>query len=117
MSYKILKKHSFIVLFFVALTSLTSSCRLVGFYEPVTLDLDIPDGPAEYKAGYRAGCRSGLGAGRAFAGGFVYDPDHGTGVYQHDSNFVTGWSHGWFTCVIHASTFSTLNAMKHGPLE
>lgn len=112
MSYNFcLKKILVILLFFFI-----ASCK--GFYEPVTLDVEIPDGPAEYKSGWRAGCRSGLAASRAnFANSFVYNVDFGTGIYTHDSLFARGWGNGWFACVIHASTFVQMPSMQFGPLQ
>lgn len=95
-----------------------NSCRLRGFYEPITLNLQVPDGPPEYKAGWRAGCRTALGAARNFPNAAIaYNADMGNGIYQHDSIFIGAWGHGWFACVIHANTFVAMPAMQYGPLE
>ena len=73
-----------------------SSCRMtesMGFYQPMTLNLKVPDGPPEFKAGWHAGCKS-ANANQAFANSFVYQgkggPDYGSGVYQHDPYFNVG---------------------------
>jgi hypothetical protein len=103
---------------------LLNNCRLpdsFGFYHPITLSLVVPDGPPEFKAGWYSGCRSGLGARGTSsfgnAGVYIKDiADMGNGVYQHDPSFQTGWGVGWYTCVIHANTFTSMNSMKYSPL-
>lgn len=105
-----LRRNMFLLVFLAVI----SSCR--GFYEPITLDLEIPEGPPEYQSGWRSGCRSGL-ATRSFANAFVYAPDYGSGVYHHDSAFSTGWSQGWFACVIHMSNFAARPSMEYGPFQ
>ncbi len=101
------------------------SCRIpdnAGFYQPLTLSLAVPEGPAEYQAGWHAGCNSAL-AQKAFSNSWVYKkkngPDMGNGIYQHDSQFQTGWGQGWFACVLHITGFvdESFRAMKYGPLE
>lgn len=100
-----------------------SSCRMptnFGFYQPITLDLTTPDGPPEYKAGWYAGCRTALGV-KGFANAWVYQtskgPDMGSGVYQHDPAYQTGWGQGWFACVLHTGDFVEFNSMRDGPLQ
>ncbi len=111
-----MKRTKFIII--VIVFELLASCRLVGFYEPITLDTEIPDGPPEYRSGWRAGCRSGLGTSRSFTNAAAaYEANYGTGVYLHDPAFATGWGQGFFACVIHTATFVERNAMRHGPLE
>lgn len=108
--------------FLIILTALLSlsSCRWpesFGFYQPITMSLATPDGPPEYKAGWHAGCQTAL-ANKAFANAFVYGgPNFGSGVYQHDSAYQTGWGQGWFACVLHIGDFVDFNSMKFGPLE
>ncbi len=102
------------------------ACRLpesTGFYNPVTLDLKVPDGPAEYKAGWYAGCKSFLanrGLGQ-FNNAFVYGEGHGatfgSGVYQHDPVYQQGWGQAWFACGMHIQNFAGYGAMRDGPLE
>jgi hypothetical protein len=112
-------KKILLILVFISL----SSCRLpetLGFYQPITMNVRVPDGPPEYKAGWYSGCKSAM-ANKAFANSFVYQdgkgPDMGSGVYQHDSAFQTGWGQGWFACILHISQFVNYNAMMHGPLQ
>lgn len=101
-----------------------ASCRMpdnFGFYQPITMALDVPDGPPEYKAGWHGGCKSALGT-RLFANSFVYQKNKGgadlsNGIYQHDPAFQMGWSHGWFACNLHAGTFVSFNSMRHAPLQ
>ena len=92
-----------------------------GFYQPITLRMTVPDGPPEYKAGWHDGCRSGLSIQR-FANSAVYQDGKGVyfgnGVYQHDGIFQMGWSHGWFSCVIHTGVNDGgVGFMKNGPLQ
>ncbi len=123
---KKIKKKLLAISQIVLLTLLCFSCRLpdnFGFYQPITLNLAIPDGPPEYKAGWYSGCKSGLGARGvgAFANAEVYlesdGPSLGNGVYQHDPAFQTGWGQGWFACVIHANTFTGIQSTKFSPLQ
>ncbi len=94
-----------------------SSCGVPGFSEPITLMTEVPDGTVEYKAGWRSGCRSALSAGKQYTQGWAYDADHGTGAYQQHPDFYAGWSHAWFTCVIHAVTFAARPTKQSGPLQ
>jgi hypothetical protein len=107
----------------IAIILLLNSCRGIdnmGFYQPVTMDLKVPDGPPEFKAGWHAGCKSAL-ANRGFQNSFVFQeengPDYGSGVYQHDPYFQTGWRTAFFSCVAYISTFVNFNSMQHGPLS
>ncbi len=100
-----------------------ASCRMpdsFGFYQPITMSLASPDGPAEYKAGWHEGCVSALSL-KTFSNAFVYGkgkgPDMGSGVYQHDPIYQTGWGQAWFACSLHASTFTNSSSMAHGPLQ
>ncbi len=92
----------------------------MGFNQPITLDVNVPEGPGEYKAGWHNGCRSALGTG-IFGNSFIYDREGGAsfanGVYQHDRNYQAGWAQGWFSCNLHTGTFVGYNSMRHGPLE
>ena len=116
-----MKKLSVISIIIVAV--FCSSCAKLpdsfGFYQPITMDLAAPDGPPEYKAGWYAGCRSGLGLTK-FANAWAYQPEggvnFGSGVYQHDPMFQTGWSQAWFTCAVGAGDFTAFNAMRNYPL-
>jgi len=99
-----------------------ASCRFpdnLGFYQPITMNMTIPDGPAEYKAGWYSGCTSALAA-KSFSNAFVYGkgkgPDFGSGVYQHDPIYQTGWGQGWFACATHIGDFVTRASMEFSPL-
>jgi hypothetical protein len=110
------------IIFFIPLIFLTS-CHIpdtFGFYQPILLDMKVPEGPAEYQAGWHAGCTSALAAKSAFANSWVYNegiPDFGNGVYQHDSNFRSGWGQAFFACKLRISEFVNFNSMAAGPLE
>jgi len=99
------------------------SCRGVdnmGFYQPITMDMKVPDGPPEFKAGWHAGCKSAL-ANRGFQNSFVYQedqgPDYGSGVYQHDPYFQTGWRVAFNACVAYIGGFVGMPSMQHAPLS
>lgn len=101
--------------------SFLASCNLpdnLGFLQPITLRVTIPEGPPAYKAGWYAGCRSGLSIKR-FANSTIFQDENGVyfgnGVYQHDPVFQSGWSHGWFSCIIHTGTLDGIPSF--GPLE
>ncbi len=95
----------------------------IGFYQPITMSLAVPDGPAEYKAGWYSGCKSGLAArhSSAFANATVYQegkgPEFASGVYMHDPAYQTGWGQGWFSCSIHGNMFTSLPSMNTYPLQ
>lgn len=101
----------FIILFLV-------SCRNNGFYQPYTMNMEIPEGPPEYKAGWRAGCRDGLGV-QFFANTVVYPvDDFGDGTYHHDPLFNAGFVDAVFSCFEHGFTFAhSKNSIWKGPLE
>lgn len=91
-----------------------------GFYNPITLSMTVPDGPPEYKAGWYAGCKTGGSLRASFANNAVFQknsgPDFGTGVYQHDSIYQSGWGQGWFACSNHIGMFVE-RTMGGYPLE
>ena len=100
-----------------------NGCRLPdhsGFNAPISLSMAVPDGPPEFKAGWYAGCKSGNSTG-TFANNWSNKvkntANFGSGVYDHDAMFQTGWSQGWFSCVINAGTFAARNSMQHSPLN
>lgn len=103
-------------IFFLLISLNLFACKGIGFYEPITLNLEVPPGPPEYQAGWRAGCRSGL-ATKPFANSFVYNADFGNGIYQHDPNFIKGWGNGWFGCIMHTANFVGMPSMQYGPLQ
>jgi hypothetical protein len=117
----------FMIKFFTILASLfiLSSCRMpdsFGFYQPITLSLEVPDGPPEYKAGWYGGCRSGMMEGRFSNAAAAYKSRSGAetvnGISQHDPAYQTGWGQGWFACVMHTAYFSGNPILyPYGPLE
>ncbi len=96
-----------------------AACRSNGFYQPYTMDMTVPDGPPEYRAGWRAGCRTGLAASSNvfFANSFVYPMDFGDGTYHHDSLFASGWIDSAFSCFEQNVTFTVVKGSFQGPLE
>ncbi|MBU6338939.1 MAG: hypothetical protein KGQ36_03095 [Rickettsiales bacterium] len=124
--YKTIRTKVKKIVLIITILILTTSCRKpdsFGFYQPITLSLKVPDGPAEYQAGWYAGCRSGL-AQKAFANAAVYlednhGPNMGNGIYQHDPAFQTGWGQGWFACILHVGSFTAdqWRSFKYAPLN
>lgn len=97
-----------LALFFIA------SCRNNGFYQPYTMDMTLPDGPPEYKAGWRAGCRTGLSV-KFFTNSYVYKMDFGDGTYHHEGLFNAGYVDAIFACYEQTNTFGMKD--MQGPLE
>ncbi|MDX2082918.1 MAG: hypothetical protein SFV53_02900 [Rickettsiales bacterium] len=91
-----------------------------GFYNPITLDMRVPDGPPEYKAGWHDGCQTGSSI-KSFANNDSFQkdggPNFGSGVYTHDPVYQSGWSQGWFACVINISNFVGNHSMRFSPLD
>lgn len=91
-----------------------------GFFQPITLSLVVPDGSPEYKAGWYGGCKTSLATG-GFLNASIHQteagPDFGSGVYQHDPQFQTGWGQGYYACQTHTFGFVNYHSMKHAPLE
>ena len=107
-----------VILFFVL-----NSCRTLeskGFYQPIGMNMKVPDGPPEFKAGWHDGCQTALGM-RYFSNSYVYQDQRtanfGNGVYQHDPIYNSAWSNAFFACVTYSATFTSFNSMKFGPLE
>ncbi len=109
-------------LVFVIVIFNANSCRMpdsFGFYQPITMSLAVPDGPAEYKAGWHDGCTSALGL-KTFANAFVYEKGKGpslTAIYQHDPVYQTAFGQGMSSCSLHVATFVAFSSMAHGPLQ
>jgi hypothetical protein len=116
MAIKLIKNLSILIMVLYC-----ASCRLpdnLGFYQPITLRMTVPDGPPEFKAGWQAGCKTALGMGKNFANAWVYGgADFGSGVYQHDPVYQSAWSTAYFNCVTHAMDFTEYHSMMKGPLE
>jgi hypothetical protein len=98
----------------LAISLLSTSCRLptnFGFYQPITLDLTVPDGPPEFKAGWHDGCKSGASTG-SFVNGIVYRSKAGptfSPVYQHSGAYKDGWGAGYYGCYGYLTHFVTDN--------
>jgi len=104
-----------------AILIMISSCRMptnFGFYQPITMDMNVPDGPPEFKAGWRDGCRSGLSNG-SFLNSSVYLTKEGpsfSSVYTHDDRYRSAWSNAYYTCMSYGSSF-VAGSMIHAPLK
>ena len=86
------------------------------FHHPATMQLDVPEGPPEFKAGWYDGCRSALSI-RSFANSMVYNVTFGNGIYQGDSRYQLGWSLAMSVCNTRAGNFKSQHFMKHSPLQ
>lgn len=115
-------KLSFKNIFRLLALAILCSCSFSdhsGFYNPITLKMTVPDGPPEYKAGWYAGCKTGGSMGN-FANNWVYrkgSPDFGSGVYQHDSVYQTGWGQGYYACSVHIANFLKFFPSQNAPLD
>ncbi len=104
-----------------AILIMISSCRMptnFGFYQPITMDMNVPDGPPEFKAGWRDGCRSGLSNG-SFLNSAAYLTKEGPSfspVYTHDGQYRSAWGNAYYTCMAYSSNFVGLNSMERAPL-
>ncbi len=103
-----------------------SSCRMptnFGFYQPITMDMNVPDGPPEFKEGWRDGCRSGLANGN-FLNSDVYLTKEGasfSSIYSdsnHSDNakYRSAWGNAYWVCMTYGSTFVSSNSMQFSPL-
>ena len=100
--------------------SLACSCNPfdhIGFNQPLTIRMTVPDGPPEFKAAWYAGCKSALASSKTFSNTFIYDYEFGSGVYQHDPVYQTVWAQAYFNCSAHAKTFMDYHPFVRGPLE
>jgi len=99
-------------LLIAAILFLNSSCRLptnFGFYQPITMDLNVPDGTPEFKAGWHDGCRSGNATG-SFVNGAIYRTEAGptfSPIYQHSGDYKDGWGAGYWSCYGYVVHFVT----------
>ncbi len=112
-----MKKILLITLFLIL-----QNCRMPdnsGFYQPIIMQTDTPDGPPEYKAGWYAGCRMALSS-KVFMNSWVDQredsADFGSGVYQHDKTYQRGYGQGTFACYTRAFGFK-YHPNFSGPLE
>jgi hypothetical protein len=94
-------------------------CSLSGcayLTRPVTLEVDVPEGPPEFRAGWHDGCSSALTAGGFLAGRFN-KMSMGTGIYQHSSIYQTAWGSGWFACVTASGGYTGMPSHGSAPLQ
>lgn len=96
----IFKKYILVILLLIGV----ASCSGKGFYSPITMELEVPEGPQEFKAGWHNGCQSGMSM-KYFANQAVYDINFGNGVYQHDPVYQSAWRAGSFSCRLHGANF------------
>lgn len=97
------------------LITLLFSLGCKGFYAPITTNIEVPDGPPEYKAGWHDGCSTGLSTG-VFVNGRFNKMTMGNGMYQHDPIYQAGWGSGWFSCTIQPGDF-VAHPMFPAPFE
>ena len=101
---------------------LISSCRMptnFGFYQQITMDMNVPDGTPEFKAGWRDGCRSGLANG-SFLNSAAYLTESGPSfspVYTHNGQYNTAWGNAYWACTGSSMSFTNFNSMMHAPLQ
>jgi hypothetical protein len=81
-----------------------------GFFQPINMELNVPKGPPEFKAGWYAGCRSALSQNAFYNSSFFYKdggtPNFGSGIYQNNPVYQSAWSQAYFNCMVHAATFN-----------
>tara|TARA_Y100000389_G_C17466852_1_gene526426 strand:- start:793 stop:1146 length:354 start_codon:yes stop_codon:yes gene_type:complete len=105
------KKYSSLNYIFLLLTlGMFSSCG--GFYKPITMDVEVPDGPENYQAGWYAGCRSAIASLPNYANSMAYDVTFANGQYQDDPIFQAAWTSAFFSCGIHTGTFRGFGGEK-----
>ena len=109
MYYDMIRKIQLVIIFF-----LLGACHFSMM--PSTLELEIPDGPPEFRAGWHNGCHSALSMG-SFNNARFHDLTVGSGIYQHDEVYQTAWSNGWFSCIVSAGSFSFMPGMNTAPFQ
>jgi hypothetical protein len=90
-----------------------------GFYQQITMDMNVPDVTPEFKAGWRDGCRSGLANG-SFLNSSAYLTKEGASfspVYTHDGQYRSAWGNAYWVCMTYGSTFVSSNSMQFAPLK
>lgn len=111
MSYKFYNlMNKIILLTFLFLTG----CNFM--FQPLTLDLKVPDGPPEYQAGWHDGCSTALSLG-GFHAAKMHKLTLGDGTFQHDPVYQSAWSSGWFACAVQAGDYTGLPGFNSAPLE
>ncbi len=100
--------------FYTLLLAILTSCS--GFYSPIGMPMEVPDGPPEFKAGWYDGCRTGLGT-KKYAGASVYDTTFGSGIYQHDPVYIKAWGSAFYTCYVLGNRASAINIFSRSPAD
>ena len=117
--YKKIIKILSVNIIFIMLLSCNANNK--GFHQPMTLDLKVPEGPIEYRAGWHDGCKSALAVSNQFLNSWVYKrkggPDFGSGSFQALPGYQKGWSQGMFSCILHTYTFVQYRSFKDSPLQ
>ena len=97
---------------FLGLLLLLSACRQDGnwgFFQPPGLNIYVPEGPPEFKAGWYAGCRSALSQNTFYNASIFYKEkggaNFGSGIYQNHPVYQSAWSIGYNNCQIYVATF------------
>jgi hypothetical protein len=98
---------------FLSLIFALAGCS--GFYKPVTMDLQVPDGPPEFQAGWHDGCSTGL-AISGFQNARFVPITAGNGIYQHDPIYQMAHSKALSTCTAQPGFFIS-HQMFAFPLE
>jgi len=80
-----------------------------GFFQPPGLNIYVPEGTPEFKAGWYAGCRSSLSQGAFYNASIFYKekgaPNFGSGIYQNHPVYQAAWANGYLGCQIYTATF------------
>ena len=85
-------------------------------FQPLTMDMTVPDGPPEYRAGWHDGCSSALSFGGFHAAKF-HKLTMGNGMYQHDPVYQSAWSSAWFSCATQSGDYQAFPGMSSAPFE
>ena len=86
------------------------------FHHPWIMDLDVPDGPREFKAGWWDGCRSALSVKKT-ANSMPYNVTFGNGIWQHDSVYQSAWATAFTSCTARAGNFAYMHPFMYAPLD
>ena len=74
---------------------------------PFTIRDTVPDGPPEYQAGWHDGCETALSTANFYNSRAKFSANLGSGIYQHDSAYGTGYTWGFNICMIQTGNFNT----------
>jgi hypothetical protein len=99
-----LHKKQFILSIIISVFALIL-CSCNAATKPYTLRDTVPDGPPEYQAGWHDGCQTALSTGAFYNARSKFTPNLGSGIYQHDSAYNTGYTWGFNVCMIQNGNF------------